>query len=1016
MISIKFLPVWILLFFSFISSAQVINHYSPVLEFDFCAATAVLEDTSGFSNGLSVILYQAKGADINESNGSSFGTISLINGAGRYEINEIDSIEGQKVYLKFVPQFPYQPSGSVQMISFPSFDTLQISDTLRAKPWDGLSGGILAFKANFLKIENGGIDVSGCGFRGGTSISISNNCIGGLNNATSYFYDANDFRGARKGEGIADFIPGKENGRGAQANGGGGGNDHNSGGAGGGNQTAGGDGGERDTPFFTGSCKGEYPGKGGRAIQPDENQIFLGGGGGAGHGNNDEGTDGGHGGGILIIEATSTNVLNGFIHNSGTDANNTSGGDGAGGGGAGGSILADFGELTGNLSVISIGGNGGNVDNINDDTCFGPGGGGSGGVVSISSSGSGQVMIENQGGNPGLTINSTSSCNNSSNGADAGMAGLELAFEELIMSNEIYEPTSIDSFSASHLKICEGDDLNISTYVSGGRIEYQWQINQGSGYMDLQDGGHVSGAQSSKLEIVSLDESYNDAVIRLVVGDFCGEIYYASDIEVEVFSALQIDFSFAQSGYQVDFDNLSSGADSVVWDFGDGNTSDVENPIHIYTNPGIYTVKLSIFGPCGMKMLSKQIEIQAFPIAEFTSNKRGGCLPFQVSFESINQGSGWNYEWKFPGGNPSVSNLSNPTVSYSNRGQFDVFLKVTNSLGSDSITYQDFITVLGLPIADFQTEVNGLDVDFTFTGQATAWNWEFGDGNSAGVQNPTHSYPSSGTYTVILIVENICGKDTIERTVITGFAPEADGTALNRTGCPPLNVTWTDRSIGIVNSRIWEFEGGVPSVSSDSVVTVRYNQSGLYDTRLIVGNDIGFDTMDFTDFVDVAIKPSAQFDYNALGLTVSFINNSSMANTYRWNFGDGSPLDNSSDPIHTFPAPGQYFVTLEALNSDCSSSITIGVNVRTSAVKNESGKSSWELYPNPFEDYIRINRKDNLIHPQALVFYDMNGKLILSVILSRGQFEISTSGIPSGIYRVDLILESEIQSFRMVKI
>ncbi|MEZ4981323.1 MAG: PKD domain-containing protein [Saprospiraceae bacterium] len=73
------------------------------------------------------------------------------------------------------------------------------------------------------------------------------------------------------------------------------------------------------------------------------------------------------------------------------------------------------------------------------------------------------------------------------------------------------------------------------------------------------------------------------------------EIYYAPSFEVEVFSELQIDFSISQSGYQIDLNNLSSGADSIVWDFGDGNSSDLENPTHTYANPGTYTVKLSIF-------------------------------------------------------------------------------------------------------------------------------------------------------------------------------------------------------------------------------------------------------------------------------------------------------------------------------------------------------------------------------------------------------------------------------------
>ncbi|MEZ4949451.1 MAG: PKD domain-containing protein [Saprospiraceae bacterium] len=60
---------------------------------------------------------------------------------------------------------------------------------------------------------------------------------------------------------------------------------------------------------------------------------------------------------------------------------------------------------------------------------------------------------------------------------------------------------------------------------------------------------------------------------------------------------------------------------------------------------------------------------------------------------------------------------------------------------------------------------------------ATSWTWAFGDGSAANTRNPSHSYQGNGAFLVQLIAENICGRDTIEKTVYTGFAPEADATA-----------------------------------------------------------------------------------------------------------------------------------------------------------------------------------------------------------------------------------------------
>ncbi|MEZ4949452.1 MAG: hypothetical protein R2784_08705 [Saprospiraceae bacterium] len=75
-----------------------------------------------------------------------------------------------------------------------------------------------------------------------------------------------------------------------------------------------------------------------------------------------------------------------------------------------------------------------------------------------------------------------------------------------------------------------------------------------------------------------------------------------------------------------------------------------------------------------------------------------------------------------------MSNLAKPVITYANKGRFDVFLKVTNALGADSITLREYITVLDLPVADFQSNVNRLDVDFTFTGECDLldlglWRW-----------------------------------------------------------------------------------------------------------------------------------------------------------------------------------------------------------------------------------------------------------------------------------------------------
>ena len=157
-----------------------------------------------------------------------------------------------------------------------------------------------------------------------------------FSNYDAYHYDLASNLGARKGEGIVDFTN-NDCGRGPQANGGGGGNDHNTGGAGGGNLSLGGNGGDNDDPG-TWRCKGYNPGRGGKDLDNSQGQVFFGGGGGGGHSNSSPNPyHGGNGGGIIIIMANEI-VGNGFS----IISNGQNGEDGIGDGGAGGGIILNI--------------------------------------------------------------------------------------------------------------------------------------------------------------------------------------------------------------------------------------------------------------------------------------------------------------------------------------------------------------------------------------------------------------------------------------------------------------------------------------------------------------------------------------------------------------------------------------------------------------------------------------------------------------------------------------------------
>jgi hypothetical protein len=443
-----------------------INNYAAVTSFGPCSNKLNVSSTAGFNPNSKVLLIQMQGAKIDISDTPNFGDIDFYNSAGSFEKATITAIEGNEITLQNDLLNIYDVNGKVQLVTIPQFTDVTVSGTLIPAPWNGSTGGVLAFEATGTVTLNANISADGLGFRGGaiTNDPQNRNNCNTLSSNNDYFYDKNSLLSAFKGEGIAQFDPGKELGRGAQANGGGGGNDHNSGGGGGGSEGAGGGGGRNNEPGIL-RCKGNFPGVGGRPLEFDE-RVFLGGGGGGGHSNNTSGSAGGNGGGIIYISANLMDGNSRTISANGITASNSNG-DGAGGGGAGGAILLNINSFTPDaLSVQANGGDGGSANNNSENRCFGPGGGGGGGVVAISNEKFPEDVVKStNGGNAGLTLNSRNNCNNGANGASAGADGLLLSAVKIPQS-----PFTPDN-SCSALPV---DFISFKAVMQSGKVNLEW--------------------------------------------------------------------------------------------------------------------------------------------------------------------------------------------------------------------------------------------------------------------------------------------------------------------------------------------------------------------------------------------------------------------------------------------------------------------------------------------------------------------------------------------------------------
>jgi hypothetical protein len=400
----------------------VINSYVAVSAVNSNSVTVT--SSAGFAAGNRVLLIQMKGASINTSNSSSYGSITSLNNAGNFEFYIISSVpNATRIVLATTPTVAFTAGGTnrVQLVKVASAPAnANVNGNVTAAAWDGTIGGVIAIEVSgtLTILANRRIDASGQGFGGGLVSNVSNGTA---------WCNWSDFRSAapttacydgiyaQKGEGITEDT-GFDYGRGPQANGGGGSGEHNGGGAGGSNVSAGGDGGRQltDCPYRrngtglncntpaggavqSNSCSTSAAatttdvmvgGVGGVALTAGSvnKKIFMGGGGGGGQQNGAGGTSGADGGGIIIISATTivnNSTFPDAIRANGNNASATTGNEGAGGGGGGGSILIETTSFANAITLAVAGGDGGNAVTSNT-ACRGPGGGGGGGLIWIS--------------------------------------------------------------------------------------------------------------------------------------------------------------------------------------------------------------------------------------------------------------------------------------------------------------------------------------------------------------------------------------------------------------------------------------------------------------------------------------------------------------------------------------------------------------------------------------------------------------------------------------------------------
>ncbi|MFN8394500.1 MAG: PKD domain-containing protein [Bacteroidia bacterium] len=386
------------------------------------------------------------------------------------------------------------------------------------------------------------------------------------------------------------------------------------------------------------------------------------------------------------------------------------------------------------------------------------------------------------------------------------------------------------------------------------------------------------------------------------------------------------------------FTDLSNSAVTWHYDLGDGDTSNLASPTHLYTNAGTFTVTQIVWNVFGCTdTILHPVIVDSLPVAEFASDT--SCFGFANQFNDLSaaNAAGMNWNWDF-GDTLGVSTQQNPAYIYGDSGTYTVTLIVQNSWGcGDTVSHT--AVVYPIPIAGWVNPTacarNVVQFTDTSTSSPTQWWWDFGDGSPVDTtQNPSHVYAVGGSYTVTLIAGNPEGcMDTAVLAIPVYTVPVPAFT--NDTVCQGNATQFVNGSTDPnPMSYLWSFGDGNSSPLQDPQYI--YPDSGWYTVRLVTSNVYGCHDSIFHD-VYVAPMPAVDIlaDTVCLGQPTSLNGQTSpFVTQWAWDFGDGN-TSNLQNAIHTFGTPGNQTVSLSVNTAfGCTGSITRNIFVEIAPVAN----------------------------------------------------------------------------------
>lgn len=389
-------------------------------------------------------------------------------------------------------------------------------------------------------------------------------------------------------------------------------------------------------------------------------------------------------------------------------------------------------------------------------------------------------------------------------------------------------------------------------------------------------------------------------------------------------------------------------ADSLVWtDIAGAASQDYTPPVLTVTT---YYRRIAFTSLCagtqGSFSVPVKITVNENAEADFIASQTVGCIPFDLSTViTINTFPGRNGQYQWFADNASIGNNTTgvfPGFVMNNADDTVVIrLRTISPFGclpdEQSVP---FITTAA-SIASFTKDISGgcgpVAVNFNNTSSTINNNiqffWDFGDGNSSTLAQPgTYTFNSSPffndtTYIITLKAYNGCDTTRWTDSVRIKSKPKARFGVQSTFGCSPFTVVISNNSPGSNSTYYWDFgNGALDTTFAPGILSYTYNIGSVTDTftiQMIAVNECGVDTQRLDiriapNIINPVININGSELFGCAPHPVEFINSSSGATSYTWDFGDGSaPVFTNNNQVlvsHTYLDSGTYNVKIDLTN------------------------------------------------------------------------------------------------------